>query len=111
MHLCIAASLALCWACWAVACDTNAAAETANANAKKSLFALLIDPSSVVETFVSPGPAIILILFAPDQLSAAYYFSAALAYETTAVVISYDKPVAYTNMTAHVDHCWIVAQL
>jgi hypothetical protein len=44
---------------------------------------LLIDPSSVVETFVSPGPAIILILFAPDQLSAAYYFSAALAYKTT----------------------------
>jgi len=47
MHLCIAASLALCWACWAIPCDTNAAAETANANAKKSLFALLMVYSSV----------------------------------------------------------------
>ena len=44
MHLCIAASpAALCWAaCWAVACETKTAAENPNANAKKSLFALLM---------------------------------------------------------------------
>jgi len=44
MHLWIAASLAaFCWAvCWAVACEAKTAAENPNANAKKSLFALLM---------------------------------------------------------------------